>query len=228
MKHIKQGSWSIACVCMVLGFMLAVQFRTTEDMKASISYQRVEDLSERLVQTEKERDALKKELEETKESEGDSVGNDIRIRAGIVPLEGQGILVRMDDSTQKSKAGENQNLYVIHDDDILKVVNELRAAGAEAISINGQRLLATSEIRCAGPTLSVNNVRSSAPFEISAIGDAKSLENALKMRGGVMETLKVWGIQMDIKISDSVYIPAYKGSLKQEYAHEAEERTDAK
>ena len=117
-------------------------------------------------------------------------------------------------------------MYVIHDDDILKVVNELRAAGAEAVSINGQRLIGSSEIRCAGPTLSVNNVRSSAPFEIRAIGEPKNLENALKMRGGVMETLKVWGIQMEIKSSDSVYVPAYKGSLKHEYAHETEERKD--
>jgi len=132
----------------------------------------------------------------------------------------------MDDSTKPVKAGENPNLYVIHDDDLLRVINELRAAGAEAISVNGQRLTGISEIRCAGPTLSVNNVRSSAPFEIRAIGDKKSLENSLRMRGGVVETLSVWGIQLDITVSDDVYIPPYRGSIRQNYARETKEREE--
>ena len=144
-----------------------------------------------------------------------------------MPLEGEGVIVRMDDSTKPAKAGENPNLYVIHDDDLLRVVNELRAAGAEAIAINGQRLTGTSEIRCAGPTLSVNNVRSSAPFETSRRSAIRSLsKNALRMRGGVAETLGVWGIQLDIKASNDVYIPPYRGSIRQSYAHETAEREE--
>ena len=133
-------------------------------------------------------------------------------------------IVKLEDSSATAKAGENPNLYLIHDDDLLKVINELRAAGAEAISINGQRLIGTSEIRCAGPTLSVNNVRSAPPFEIRAIGDSKSLESAIRMRGGVAETLKVWGIQLEVSTSSSVYVPAYKGSASHTYAHETEEK----
>ena len=113
--------------------------------------------------------------------------------------------------------GAGISFDVMHDEDLLKVVNELRAAGAEAVSINGQRMTATSELRCAGPTLSVNNVRSAPPYEIRAIGDIKTLENALKMRGGVAETLKVWGISMDIRTSENVLVPAYKGSTKLKY-----------
>lgn len=228
MKRIKQGRWSIACVCMVLGFMLALQFRTTEDMRANVSYQRTEEISARLLQAEEERDKLKNELSslraESAHTGGVVVNDEISLRAGITPLQGEGVIVRLDDSAQTSKAGENPNLYVIHDDDLLKVVNELRAAGAEGISINGQRLLGTSEIRCAGPTLSVNNVRSSAPFEVRAIGPKQTLENAIKMRGGVAEALKVWGIQIDVQASDNVYIPAYKGTVPHEYAKKAEEK----
>lgn len=212
-------------MCVVLGFMLAVQFRMTEDRNSTLPYQRLEELSDRLLQAERERDSLKEELGALKENMATGpVSDELRLRAGLTPLEGPGIILRMEDSTKKSKAGENPNLYVIHDDDILKVINELRAAGAEAISINGQRLVATSEIRCAGPTLSVNNVRSAVPFEIHAIGDKGTLENALKMRGGVAETLKVWGIQMEITPSDSVYVPPYKGIYKYEYAKETSER----
>ena len=104
MRNIKQGRWSIACVCMVLGFMLAVQFRTTEDLKHSLPYQRVEELSERLLQMEKERDALKKELDSVKAKVGDndSIDSELQLRADLTPLEGPGVIVRMDDSTQKS------------------------------------------------------------------------------------------------------------------------------
>ncbi len=227
MIKIHQGRWSIACVCMVLGFMVAVQLRTTEDMKGgSVSYQRIEEITDRLVSTEQERDGLKEELSALRKQKaaeaGGSISEEISLRAGLTPVEGEGVIVKLEDSTATAKAGENPNLYVIHDDDLLKVVNELRAAGAEAISVNGQRLIGTSEIRCAGPTLSVNNVRSAPPFEIRAIGDTKNLENAIKMRGGVAETLKVWGIQLEVTVSQSVHVPAYKGSVTHTYAHTAE------
>ena len=218
--------WPIACVCMVLGFMLAVQFRATEDMKASVSQQRVEDLSERLLATEAERDKLQadlKTIQESKEAQDtNSTDENLRLRGGFTDVIGPGIVVTLDDSKSTSKAGENPNLYIIHDDDLLRVINELRAAGAEAISINGQRLIGTSEIRCAGPTLSVNNVRSAPPFRISAIGDPDSLEKAIKMRGGVEDTLKVWGIQIEVAKKDKVHIPAYKGVASFQYAKPVE------
>lgn len=144
--------------------------------------------------------------------------DELKFLSCAVPVEGEGIIIRLDDSSKVAKDGENPNLYVVHDDDILRVINELKAAGAEAISINGQRLTAVSEIRCAGPTISVNNVRSSAPYEICAIGEKKSLENSIKMRGGVEETLKVWGIQLEVEVKDKIFIPAYKGEIQNRYA----------
>ena len=230
MEQFRRGGWLIALVCVLIGFMVAVQFRTAQDAQGSLSQQRIEEISDRLLQTEHERDELSEELHKMQTAAASTDNQQdkdlLRYRAALVPLEGEGVIVRMDDSTKPAKAGENPNLYVIHDDDLLRVVNELRAAGAEAIAINGQRLTGTSEIRCAGPTLSVNNVRSSAPFEIRAIGDKKSLENALRMRGGVAETLGVWGIQLDIKASNDVYIPPYRGSIRQSYAHETAEREE--
>lgn len=230
MEQFRRGGWLIALVCVLIGFMVAVQFRTAQDAKGSLSQQRIEEISDRLLQTEHERDELSEELHKMQTAAASTDNQQdkdlLRYRAALVPLEGEGVIVRMDDSTKPAKAGENPNLYVIHDDDLLRVVNELRAAGAEAIAINGQRLTGASEIRCAGPTLSVNNVRSSAPFEIRAIGDKKSLENALRMRGGVAETLGVWGIQLDIKASNDVYIPPYRGSIRQSYARETTEREE--
>lgn len=227
MIPIRQGQAAIALVCVVLGVMLAVQFRTTQDVQTSIPYQRVEDLSRRLNQTEKERDALAKEVHQLRQTATLSIDSQemetLRMAAGLVSLQGPGVVLTIDDSKRPSKPGENPNLYIIHDDDILKVINELLAAGAEAISINGQRLIATSEIRCAGPTLSVNNSRYSPPYEIRAVGDPKTLENALKMRGGVIETLQFWGIQIAVKKQESLVIPAFKGAFRFEYGRPVKE-----
>lgn len=215
-------------VCAIIGFMLAVQFRQVRDSQATVPNQRLEEVSGRLIQVEEERDELAKRLEilqqETNSWMNQELISELKIQACVTPLEGEGIIVKMDDSTRAAKSGENPNLYLIHDDDLLRVINELRAAGAEAISINGQRLIATSEIRCAGPTLSVNNVRSSPPYEIHAVGDKKSLENAITMRGGVAETLKVWGIQLEVTASDNVYIPPYKGTSKRVYSKVVDEK----
>ncbi len=229
--HIEKGRLSIACVCMVLGFMLAVQFRTTQDIKATTPLQRVEVLTERLQTLEVENDDLRSELQDLKSSavsgSGGKLSEDMLMMSGGTALVGPGIIVTIDDSAkgaQELKKADDPNLYLVHDEDLLKVVNELRAAGAEAISLNGQRLTANSEIRCAGPTVSVNNVRSAPPFEIRAIGNIKDLENAINMRGGVADTLKVWGIHMELASSEKVWIPAYKNAMRYKYAAAAAEQ----
>ena len=223
----RQAKLVVTAVCMVLGLMLAAQFRTTQELKASLPYQRIEDLSNRLSQTEKERDGLRKEVQRLKEDTGAEVLTkeiqQLRMNAGVLPVSGPGVVVSLDDSKKATKPGENPNLYLIHDDDLLKVINELWAAGAEAIAINEQRLIASSEIRCAGPTVSVNNSRFSPPYVIRAIGDPKSLEASLKMRGGVIETLKFWGIQISVSPEEKVLVPAFKGTFRFEYAKPVQE-----
>lgn len=222
MLPVKQAQAAIAFVCIVLGFMLAVQFRTTQDIKSTVPFQRIEDLSQRLLQTEKERDTLMAQIQSFKDSSSKEVGakqiENLEMAAGVLPVEGKGVVITIDDSKRQSKAGENPNLYLIHDDDILKVINELWAAGAEAVAINEQRLIASSEIRCAGPTLSVNNTRYSPPYDIMAIGDPKGLETALRMRGGVVETLQFWGIQVTVKRMEHLVVPGYKGTYRFEFA----------
>ena len=210
--------WSIVLVFVLIGFLVAIVTATPK--------QSIEDIYTRLTKIEEDLHGLKNQLQTIENVETIPENTeDLRLQAGLLPLEGTGLIIKMDDSTKEAKSGENPNLYLIHDDDLLKVINELRAAGAEAISINGQRLVETSEIRCAGPTLSVNNVRSSAPYEIHAIGDKNTLENAVKMRGGVAETLKVWGIRLEVETSNNVYIPPYKGTRPHIYGHVTEERT---
>lgn len=222
-KHAKIMAMIVAAI---LGFMLATQIKTTERQK-TINVQRAEELTERLRIVEQQRDDLAKEIERLQaNSSDDALETEVeRLKefAGEVPLEGKGIQLILDDSKVTAQVGENPNLYIIHDDDLLRVINELRAAGAEAISINGERLVSTSEIRCAGPTLSVNNNRSAPPYVILAIGNPSNLASALKLRGGVLDTFKFWGIQAELTMPEVVKIPAFKGRRTFEYAQAAEE-----
>ncbi len=223
----KQPKIMLFLVCVVLGVMLSAQFRSTETANRSITQQRAEDLAERLKATEKENAALKEQIQETEKNQGFKVTKQaleqLKATAGLTAMEGQGIVITVDDGKSINKPGLNPNLYIIHDDDLLRIINELRAAGAEALALNKERIIDVSEVRCAGPTVSVNNTRFSPPYEIRAIGDSKTLESALRLRGGVVETLKQWGITVEVEKKKSVYIPAYKGPRQFEFAKVKEE-----
>lgn len=219
----KHGQLSIALVCVILGIMLAVQFRTTQDIRSSVQYQRVEDLAQRLMQVEKERKALEDQVRDLRQGQGGNTAaselESIKMGAGLTPLQGTGVIITVDDTKPPASLGsKNPNLYLIKDEDILKILNELRAAGAEAIAINNQRLIASSEVRTAGSFISINNRNFAAPYEIKAIGDPVTLENALKIRGGIIETVQFWGIQVAVKQSTTVEIPAFKGTFHFQYA----------
>lgn len=97
------------------------------------------------------------------------------------------------------------------------LVNELNAAGAEAIAINDERIISTTEIRDAGDYIVINTNRHSAPFEIKALGNPDTLEASLMLLGGVADTL---GEDLEIKIrkENSIKIPKYNGVLQFEYA----------
>lgn len=222
-----KGKMIIALVFVVLGFMISVQYRATE-LQRSIRIERVEDLTERLKLMEGENQQLLKEIETLKESgSGELEKADLErlnIMAGNTAVEGKGVIITLDDSPITKKPGENPNLYIIHDEDLLRTLNELRAAGAEAISLNDQRIVAMSELRCAGPTISVNNVRSAAPYVIKAIGAPKTLTSALRLRGGVVETFEFWGIQVDIQEKEKLVIPALKVPRRFEYAKSVEKK----
>ena len=220
-----QGKVLIAMVFMVLGFMLSVQYKVTVQ-KRTIRMDRVEDLSERLKGMETENKLLLQEINDLRKKGADHVADHalarLQLLAGTTEVEGAGIEIVLDDSNIPKKANENPNLYIIHDEDLLRVLNELRAAGAEAISLNDQRIVAMSEVRCAGPTVSVNNVRSAPPYVIKAIGAPKTLTSALRLRGGVVETFEFWGIQVKIKSSEKVRIPALKEPRNYKYAKNVE------
>lgn len=218
MKHER---WAIGLVSFVLGFMVVSQYKMTQNnIEENIRLQRTGDLVAQLKDAEQEKDALLKQIEQLKANGAQGnpqVDEQLMMKAALTNVKGPGVTVLIEDSSKPIQGGENPNLYVIHDEDILRIVNELRAGGAEAIAINDQRLIGTSEIRCSGPTITVNGKVFGAPFTVKAIGDPKTLNSALTMRGGIVDSLKHWGIKVTIKKEESVAIPAFTGAFREEH-----------
>ena len=148
--------------------------------------------------------------------------------AGTAPVHGPGIVVILRDSPQSASPGVDEKMiseYIIHDRDIREVANELFSAGAEAISVNGHRLIANSSIRCTGPTVLVNSIPVAAPFVLKAIGKPETLEGALKLPGGPVVGLVLLDMIQITKQPD-ILIPAYSGSTRCVYAKPAGGKTD--
>jgi len=229
------GAVSVTLVFVIVGFLLASQLQSVRinAQMATTAAGRLETLQELYNQEVDKREGLEKQLEQVQEeldlyrrqaSEGSAEGQALKselekleLTAGLVEVTGPGVSVILSDSTAGNATGDEAD-YLIHDSDLLSVVNELRSAGAEAISLNGERLLATSEIRCTGAVVTVNGRRYSAPYVIFAIGDPGTLYNALTMRNGVVDILGQWRIQVQVTASEELTIPKYQGTVEYRYA----------
>jgi uncharacterized protein YlxW (UPF0749 family) len=113
---------------------------------------------------------------------------------------------------------------MVHDVDIRNIVDDLRNAGAEAISINGQRIIfGQTKIYCTGPTVKINDDVFSQPFIMKAIGDRYHMEAAVNAPGQYGHTLRQWGIFVEVNTSVNIEIPAYTGNKRLIYAEEVKD-----
>lgn len=233
-----KGELAIVVVCVLLGALLAVQLRSVKVNSAASAANtgRLETLQGMYNEATEKLDAAQAQLTETQKelqrfreeaASGSSVNealmaevDKMELQSGLVDVEGPGVMVSLRDSSSVNVTGDEQD-YIIHDNDLLSIINELRSAGAEAISLNGERLLATSEVRCTGATVTVNGRRYTAPFVFNAIGDSATLYNALTMRNGVVDVLGQWKIEVKVTPSEKLTVPKYNGVVEYRYAQPA-------
>ncbi|MDR7588709.1 MAG: DUF881 domain-containing protein [Armatimonadota bacterium] len=142
----------------------------------------------------------------------------LRVALGLKAMRGPGVVVRLADPPEQPKGGP----VVVTYQDLVAVINELWAAGAEAVAVNGQRVTATTGISQVGGTVVVNLQRLTGPFVIVALGDPNTLEGALTIRGGLVEGLRALGLQITITRKDALMVPAYKGTFTFEHARPVE------
>lgn len=133
-------------------------------------------------------------------------------------VHGQGITITLNDaSTEFVEDPFEYQLKLIHNTDMVQVINDLLNSGAEAISINGNRLIGNSSVYCNGPFLRVNGIQISAPFYIKAIGNKETLKTYMLADENYLKALMFREIQVDIEDSDDIIIPAFSGNFKNKF-----------
>lgn len=226
----------VAFVCFVLCFAVTLQYKsvTKNNSLQSDRAKRNDDLQNQLINANKEIIDLKLEnmqlttdieayrSEAAKSSDGSNALkkelDNARMMAGLTDVSGSGVTVTISDSKVPSPSDEDSSAYIVHDSDLRDIVNELCAAGAEAVSINSERIVSTSSIRCVGNTILVNNKRCAPPFEIKAIGDSSTLESGLNIRGGVIDVLRLYKIEVNVTKMSKINIGKFGGTLSFRHA----------
>ncbi|MCL1805132.1 MAG: DUF881 domain-containing protein [Clostridiales bacterium] len=137
-----------------------------------------------------------------------------QLRAGLTQVTGQGIEITLDDNYvgMRENPGGDPNHYIIHYDDILSVVTDLKSAGAEAIAINDQRMVGTTELRCVGNVILVNTTRLAPPFVIQAIGNVSILWDTVAY--GRFSYLQQNNFPVAMTSGEDLVLPAYKGEMQ--------------
>jgi uncharacterized protein YlxW (UPF0749 family) len=141
---------------------------------------------------------------------------------GLSAVAGPGITVILDDAADPADdPGVDPNQLVVHQSDLQAVVNALWAGGAEAMTIAGQRVIATSAVRCVGNTLLINGEVFSPPFRVAAIGPYRTMQKSLDQSRGVTyfkEAAEFYGLGYTVESEDHLTLPAYNGPLGLQYA----------
>lgn len=230
---------TLGIVCFFLCIGIGIQLKTISTTTNPISSNATENkLRDEVFKWKDKYDSIYKELEEAEKileqerkkatensEELSTIEQELlnaKILLGQTDVKGKGVIITLDDNkaiTNMSSLLVDPNTLLVHDGDLIQVVSILKNAGAEAISINDQRIVNTTAITCDGYVVRINGEKVGAPYEIKAIGSPEYIKGSLEV-SGYMETMIDDGVIVDIKKSNSVSIPKYEGVLTHEYMKE--------
>lgn len=231
---------AIGLMCMILTSTVIIQINTIEEAKKIVgsSYAQSE-LKEEVLKWKEDYERIYKELankeKELESARQESTKENGRLSQlqqeldeknkflGLTEVTGSGIILTLkDNETLYSKeAGVDLNEALVHDGDLREIINEMKNAGAEAISVNGQRIVSTTAINCGGAIITINGVKVNSPFEIKAIGNIYSLRG-IRRPGGYLSIMEDQGIVATFDESNNVTIEKYTGVNSPKYMKNAE------
>ncbi|MDF2847775.1 MAG: hypothetical protein K0R97_1757 [Oerskovia sp.] len=191
---------------------------------------RVESMTGQVVDLEAEVTALAQDLAPAELTPPEVVVN-TGIVAGSVPVTGPGLSVTLDDAppTQQSRSANVDDL-VVHQQDLQDVINALWAGGAEAMTLQGQRVTPTTAFRCVGNVLNLHGRVFSPPYVVSVVGDTAALQASLDRSPAIaiyQEYVDAYGLGWKVEKSSSMDIPAFEGATDLRYARVPDEKDQA-
>jgi uncharacterized protein YlxW (UPF0749 family) len=225
---------SLAAVLALVGFLTLVASSGVKEAKRGGESRRaglvklintrqgeVDSLGKELVRLRADVAAARRRLSATSADDARRL-RDVQLWAGTTAVAGPGIEVRLSASRREAKTDADRQSLSVHDVDLQLVVNALWAAGAEAVAVNGQRLVSTSPIRAAGETITVNFRPLVPPYKIETVAGAKKEFE----RSAVAERFRQWvedyGLGFSVKARSKIVVPAYVGTLQLSSARPAE------
>ena len=216
----------------LLGLLISIQLRNVDiQMGGYTTSQRGQQLASQLNKLNEKENALKNELsvlegklDKYKNSNSDEalkgINDDIKRYeelSGYTDVSGQGIDMKI------NAVGQDETMLVYNYELLLSIINKLNAAQAEAISINEQRVVSNTALELSGERLFVNDTPINPPFVVKAIGNADTLESALKLKYGVVwEIENYYNAKVDIQKKEDIKIPRYSKEIKYKYARPIE------
>jgi uncharacterized protein YlxW (UPF0749 family) len=228
----------------IVGIALALPFKILKEKEVTLSMLGPrQELINQILSLTTEKDNLKDSLLKEREQLGkieQSLGQKVEegqvlmekygetsLLAGTRGIQGPGIILKLEESNDTIPIGEDLTPYLIHQEDLLNITNELWAAGAEAMAIRSgdtiERIVTTTAIRCVGPVVNVNNQPMAPPFEILTIGNPQGLRQALEGPGRVLQPLAFFNIKYTLTEQANIVLPPYSGAINTRFAKSTEE-----
>jgi uncharacterized protein YlxW (UPF0749 family) len=139
--------------------------------------------------------------------------------AGLTALKGPGVIVTMDDApaAQPTPPGANPNVLVVHQQDLQAVINALWAGGAEGVSLQNQRVVSTTGVKCVGNTVVLQGVPYAPPYRIVAVGNVAGMYDALRRSREVQNylayTAPPYNLGWALDSTTTTTVPAFTGSV---------------
>ena len=218
----------LGVVCCILVIAIFAQMKTVNDMENSVGttlsgnselidevLSAQEDYNKLYAQLEKAEEELEQIRTEATAGNQEATDAEAELKEnnmllGLTEVKGEGIIITLDDNRNVESDEGNLSQYLVHEEDLLQVVNELFNAGADAISINEHRVTNTTAIRCDGNIIRVNGQVITVPITIKAIC-SKAIYNTLIRPGGYLQLMADEGVVVEIERSDEIVIPKYNG-----------------
>lgn len=194
---------------------------------ASAEAHELTTLRDRHAELAAEVDQLTQDLGSSSTSSAQQAVEELRGPAGLVPVTGPGLTITLTDapeSVQDTVEGEGIKELVVHQQDIQAVANALWEGGAEAMTIQDQRVVSTTGIRCVGNSVVLHDIPYAPPYRISAVGpidDMLDAVNASPYIGFYLEAVARWQLGWDVEITPRLDLPGYDGSTELSYARAA-------
>lgn len=234
MTNKKTISIVLGLMCFALTLGICVQVRTVKNSNSTVSQNYEENnlraevlkykekYDNKYKELEKAENELEKERESSTKNNTELENKELEIKEGnkiigLTEVTGPGVIITLSDSKKDASTVLNASSLLVHDVDVLSVINELKNAGAEAISINDQRLVPTSGIICGGNIIDINGEKVGAPFVIKAIGLPEQL-SGLSRPGGYLQRLKEDSVGVELKKYNNITIPKYTGVISYKYS----------